>query len=451
MALGLEQELFIIDSETYEKRLDIRTTGRALIGKMPPKNQQFSDHYYGKIPRKVEEAFDAVEKELLEIGIPCKTRHKEVAPNQFEFCPLFEEAGKTIDHNMILMEIMKETFHERGLEVLLHEKPFANLNGSGKHCNWSLNFVDEHGNLNNLFSIPKKKEDVLLFRLFVLIQLKALLKNGPLHLAAVAPTGNELRLGGHEAPPRIISAFLGSTVSEILDNKEVHERMNLRDELPNLNYDINQEDTDRNRTSPYAYTGNKFEFRAVGSSQNVSFVMSVIAATIAKEVDAVNERLDKGEKIEEIMASLLEETKPVRFSGNGYSHEWVEEAKKRGLYVNEKFFENYENFKEAGKIFVELGLYKETELAARFNTMSSLYENTVKAESDCLLSIIGSEIVPRCYEFLKLVDRESSSKRINKRSAEFVELFDELLAKEENLKASHEKAKTLEDMAALRA
>ena len=226
--------------------------------------------------------------------------------------------------------------------------------------------------------------------------------------------------------------------------------MNLRDELPNLNYDLNQEDTDRNRTSPYAYTGNKFEFRAAGSSQNVSFIMSVIGATIAKEIDAVNERLDKGEKIEDIMESLLKETKPVRFSGNGYSPEWVEEAKKRGLYVNEKFYENYENFKEAGKVFVELGLYKEKELEARYNTMASLYENTVKAESDCLQSIIGSEIVPRCYEFLKLVDHESKSKRINERSSKFVDLFDELLGKEESLKKNHEKAESLENMAALR-
>ena len=196
---------------------------------MPPKHQQFSDHYYGKIPAKIEEALRAAEKELLEIGVPCKTRHKEVAPNQFEFCPLYEDTGKAIDHNMMLMEVLKEAFQERGLEVLLHEKPFANMNGSGKHCNWSLNYIDENGDVQNLFKIPKRKEDVLLFRLFVLIQLKAILNHSKLYLATVGVPGNELRLGGHEAPPRIISAFLGSTVSEVLDNEDVHKRLNLKD------------------------------------------------------------------------------------------------------------------------------------------------------------------------------------------------------------------------------
>ena len=165
----------------------------------------------------------------MEIGVPCKTRHKEVAPNQFEFCPLYEDTGKAIDHNMMLMEVLKEAFQERGLEVLLHEKPFANMNGSGKHCNWSLNYIDENGDVQNLFKIPKRKEDILLFRLFVLIQLKAILNHSKLYLTTVGVPGNELRLGGHEAPPRIISAFLGSTVSEVLDNEEVHKRLNLKD------------------------------------------------------------------------------------------------------------------------------------------------------------------------------------------------------------------------------
>lgn len=216
--------------------------------------------------------------------MPCKTRHKEVAANQFEFCPLFEDAGKAIDHNMILMEILKERFADHGLVALFHEKPFIRHNGSGKHCNWSLNYVGEDGFLYNLFGNPKKEEGKKLFRLFILIQLLAIYNHSKLYLSAVGVCGNELRLGGHEAPPRIISVFLGDTVSAIVDGVPTKQRGNLKDELPNLPYDLLQEDTDRNRTSPYAYTGNKFEFRAVGSSQNVCFPMAVIAASMADAI-----------------------------------------------------------------------------------------------------------------------------------------------------------------------
>jgi glutamine synthetase len=235
-----------------------------------------------------------VEDELLELGVPVKTRHNEVAINQFEFCPLFLEAGKTIDQNMMLMEILKEAFARRGYEVLLHEKPFLNMNGSGKHHNWSLNYVDKDGKIVNLFKIPKAGQDPTLFKLFVLINLAAVANNNKLYMGAIGTNGNELRLGGHEAPPRIISVFCGSAVSDVIDNKDPAKLLNLKETLPNVTYDLYQEDTDRNRTSPYAYTGNKFEVRAAGSSQNPSFIMATIAATIASEVNKVKARLDNG-------------------------------------------------------------------------------------------------------------------------------------------------------------
>lgn len=201
------------------KRIDLRSLGRALVGEVPPKNQQFSDHYYGKIPRKIYDMICEVEKELLQIGIPFKTKHNEVAPNQFEFCSIYEEAGKAIDHNMIAMDILKETFDRHGFAALLHEKPFQGINGSGKHANWSLSYINQEGNVKNLFCVPaaEKVQERKIFKLVILLNLMAILRNTKLYLAAIASTGNELRLGGHEAPPRIISVFLGSTISSIID------------------------------------------------------------------------------------------------------------------------------------------------------------------------------------------------------------------------------------------
>lgn len=240
LALGLEQEFFLIPRDAYLKRIDIRSTGRALVGELPAKHQQFSDHYYGKIPHEIENILKEVEDELLELGVPVKTRHNEVSLNQFEFCPLFLEAGKTIDQNMILMEVLKEAFARRGYEVLLHEKPFLNMNGSGKHHNWSLNYVNKEGKIVNLFKVPKLGEDKTLFQLFVLINLAAIANNSKLYMGAIATNGNEMRLGGHEAPPRIISVFLGSAVSNIIDNKEAENLLNFKESLPNVAYDLYQ-------------------------------------------------------------------------------------------------------------------------------------------------------------------------------------------------------------------
>ena len=222
----------------------------------------------------------------------------------------------------MLMEVLKEAFARRGFEVLLHEKPFLNMNGSGKHHNWSLNYVDKEGKIVNLFKVPKTDQDATLFKLFVLINLAAIANNAKLYMGAIGTNGNEMRLGGHEAPPRIISVFLGSAVSNVIDNKKAADLLNFKESLPNVAYDLYQEDTDRNRTSPYAYTGNKFEFRAVGSSQNPSFIMATIAATIASEVNKVKARLDNGETLDAIIADLHARTRNIRFDGNGYSAEW---------------------------------------------------------------------------------------------------------------------------------
>ena len=242
----------------------------------------------------------------MEIGIPFKTKHNEVAINQFELSAIFCEAGKAIDQNLMAMGIIREVFDKNGYTALLHEKPFIEINGSGKHANWSLGYVDDDGKVKNLFSVPSKEEDKLLFQLFVLITLTALKKHNSLYFGSVAPPGNEVRLGGHEAPPRIISAFLGEAVNAIIDEVPLKPRKNLRTVLPFLEDDIYQEDSDRNRTSAFPYTGHKFEFRALGSSQNPAWPMAIICATLAKEMMVVEEKLKKGVSLKEIINELRE-------------------------------------------------------------------------------------------------------------------------------------------------
>jgi glutamine synthetase len=240
---------------------------------------------------------------------------------------------------MLVMEVLKEALERRGLVGILHEKPFTALNGSGKHGNWSLNYVKKDGSIQNLFKHSKNDtpKEVETYKLFILIQLMAVLKYHRLYLASVAIPGNEIRLGGHEAPPRIFSVFLGEALSSMLDGKEPPAAKNLRDIIPTLCYDAYQENTDRNRTSPFAYTGRLFEFRALGSSQNAAFPMAVVAATMTAEVKETIKLLESGKSVKEIIAIYQKETQKIRFEGNGYSEEWKEEAKRRGLYVNEKF------------------------------------------------------------------------------------------------------------------
>lgn len=357
-----------------------------------------------------------------------------MAINQFEFCPLFEDVCKAIDHNMIMMEIIKEAFDRRGLVALFHEKPFNHLNGSGKHCNWSLNYIDEKGKPINIFKVPKQgtEKQKNLFKMFVLLNMQAIVNNGKLYMASISTHANELRLGGHEAPPRIISSFLGDAVTQILDDKNFNEIQNLKEKV-GTRFDVFQDDTDRNRTSPYAFAGNKFEFRAVGSSQNTSYPMAVIAATIAKEIDVVLAKLEKGQTIEAVIAELLETSKPARFEGNGYSKEWVEEAKKRGLYVNTEFSESINNLRDHSDVFVEIGAADKEVTKAKHNNSVALYTGTVALEEKTLQVILSREFIPRAYSYSQTLSSVNVEGVVNERSERFRAVFTEVIELENKL------------------
>ena len=354
--LGWEQEYFLVDEGLYSARPDLMLTGRTLMGHDSAKNQQMDDHYFGAIPERVQAFMKDLEIQALELGIPCKTRHNEVAPNQFELAPIFEEANIAIDHNMLLMSLMKKVARRHGFRVLLHEKPFAGINGSGKHENWSL--ATDTGVL--LHGPGKTPEDNLRFIVFIVETLMAVYKHNGLLKASIMSATNAHRLGGNEAPPAIVSSFLGRQLTEILDHIATSDKDELFDvagklglkldipEIPELLID----NTDRNRTSPFAFTGNRFEFRAVGSEANCASAMIVINTAVAEALQSFKQRVDvliaKGEdKISAILEVVREDIhtcEPIRFEGNGYSEEWVEEAKRRGLDCETscpKVFERY--------------------------------------------------------------------------------------------------------------
>ena len=341
--LGWEQEYFLIDSALYNARPDIMMTGRALFGHAPAKGQQLDDHYFGSIPERATNFMREFEYESIRLGIPVTTRHNEVAPNQFECAPIYEECNLANDHNLLLMDIMEKVARKHNFHVLLHEKPFAGVNGSGKHNNWAL--ATDTG--VNLMAPGKNPKSNLQFLTFFVNSIKAIHDNADLLRACIAGAGNDHRLGANEAPPAIISAFIGSQLTEALDNleKNVKAGKMTPEEKTELKLNIGKipqiilDNTDRNRTSPFAFTGNKFEFRAVGSSANCASAMIVLNTIMANQLKlykkAVDARIAKGEgKDEAIIKELqvaIKASKKIRFEGNGYGEEWVKEAKKRGL------------------------------------------------------------------------------------------------------------------------
>ena len=354
--LGWEQEYFLVDEGLYSARPDLMLTGRTLMGHDSAKNQQMDDHYFGAIPERVQAFMKDLEIQALELGIPCKTRHNEVAPNQFELAPIFEETNIAIDHNMLLMSLMKKVARRHGFRVLLHEKPFAGINGSGKHENWSLS--TDTGVL--LHGPGKTPEDNLRFIVFIVETLMAVYKHNGLIKASIMSATNAHRLGAHEAPPAIVSSFLGRQLTEILSHIAASDKDELFDvagklglkldipEIPELLID----NTDRNRTSPFAFTGNRFEFRAVGSEANCASAMIVLNTAVAEALQSFKQRVDAliengSDKVSAILDVVREDIHtcaPVHFEGNGYSEEWVEEAKRRGLDCETscpKVFERY--------------------------------------------------------------------------------------------------------------
>ena len=411
---GPEQEYFLIDKNYYNLRQDLLMTGRTLVGAPSPKGQQLEDQYFGAIKERVVNFMFEVAEEAYKLGIPVMTRHNEVAPHQYEFAPIFEESNLAADHNLLLMEIMKKVALRHNLVCLLHEKPFAGINGSGKHLNWSL--ADNKG--NNLLNPGDTPEDNLQFLAVLVAVLRAVYMHADLLRASVAMAGNEHRLGANEAPPAIISAFLGEQLTSILDmiEKGVKTKVSKRDiidlgiaRLPRFNKDT----TDRNRTSPFAFTGAKFEFRAVGSSQNISTPITVVNTIIAESLDYVAEKIKKesaggkdfNSAVLRVVAELVKETKPVRFEGNNYAPEWLKEAKKRGLPNVASTAEALEALTDKKNIalFEKYKVFTKEEIVARYHIWVHTYNTVLEIEANTLNEMVNASVVPFGFEYQKLL------------------------------------------------
>ena len=406
--LGWEQEYFLVDEALYSARPDLMLTGRTLMGHESAKNQQLEDHYFGAIPSRVEAFMLDLEIECHKLGIPVKTRHNEVAPNQFELAPIFEETNLANDHNLLLMKIMDEVARRHHFRVLLHEKPFAGINGSGKHNNWSLG--TDKGVL--LFAPGKTPKDNLQFITFMVNVMAAVHRHNGLLKASIASATNAHRLGANEAPPAIISIFTGSFLAGILNQIATSDTDELLDmsEKDGVSLNLSQipelmiDNTDRNRTSPFAFTGNRFEFRAVGSSANCASAMIALNAAVAEQLGlfrkAVDARVAKGETLRhallEELRSLIKQTEAIHFDGNGYSDEWKEEAKRRGLDCETsvpKIFDAYLS-KSSVEMFKSTGVFTEVELEARNEVKWEMYTKKVQIEARVLGDLVLNHIIP---------------------------------------------------------
>jgi glutamine synthetase len=412
---GPEQEYFLIDEKFYKMRHDLVLTGRTLIGAASPKGQQLEDQYFGSIKERQLNYMVDVGNQAARLGIPLKTRHNEVAPSQFEFAPIFEESNLATDHNTLLMDLMKKTALKHGLVCLLHEKPFAGINGSGKHCNWSMS--DDQG--NNLLEPGKTPHENTFFLAVLVSVLRAVYLHADLLRASVALAGNEHRLGANEAPPAIVSVFLGETLGDILDTIESGKKKTFTSgdimdlgiaRLPKFNKDA----TDRNRTSPFAFTGNKFEFRAVGSSQNISTPLMVINTIIADSLDYVADQIAKATKgkkgdfdaaVLKVIADIIKETKPIRFEGDNYATSWRDEAAKRRLpnepsTVNAlKAWINKDNI----RMFEKFKVLSKEELVSRYNIWVEMYNTVLTIEANTLYELVDADVLPAGYKYEKLL------------------------------------------------
>ena len=483
--LGWEQEYFLVDEGLYAARPDLLLTGRTLMGHDSAKNQQMDDHYFGSIPERVAAFMRELEIVALELGIPCKTRHNEVAPNQFELAPIFEETNLAVDHNMLLMSMMKRVARKHGFRVLLHEKPFAGINGSGKHNNWSLS--TDNGIL--LHAPGKTPEQNLRFATFIVETLMGVYRHNGLLKASIMSATNAHRLGANEAPPAIISSFLGKQLSELLDHIEKADRGDIlaMDGKQGMKMDIPEipelliDNTDRNRTSPFAFTGNRFEFRAVGSEANCASAMITLNSAVAEALVDFKKRVDKKiaeysklpeysegtghtakfHAIIDVLREDIKTCKPIRFDGNGYSDEWVAEAERRGLDVEKscpKIFERYLD-ESSIKMFESLGVMTRKELEARNEVKWETYTKKIQIEARLLGDISMNHIIPVATRYqsalLKNVENMTgifSAEKAQKLSARNVKLIEEIAERTsaiesmvEELVNARKKANKIED------
>jgi len=462
--LGWEQEYFLVDEGLYSARPDLLLTDRTLMGHESAKNQQLEDHYFGAIPERVQAYMQEIEFEAYKYGIPCKTRHNEVAPNQFELAPIYSETNLAVDQNLIMMSIMKRIARKHGFRVLLHEKPFAGVNGSGKHCNWSLGTDTGVG----LLTPGKTPEENLQFITFLVNIMMAVYKNDALLKASVMTAQNAHRLGANEAPPAIISAFLGSQISNVLDKIEnsTSEEAIVMDSKKKMKLGVTHipevllDNTDRNRTSPFAFTGNRFEFRAVGSSANCSAAMialnSVVAAQLLEfkaDVDAkIASGLTKDKAIFDVIKEYIKITKPIRFDGNGYSEAWKVEAKKRGLDCETSVPVVYDAYLKPSAIemFKKVGVFTEKELQARNEVKWDTYTKKIQIEARVLGDLVMNHIIPVAtrYQSLLLDNVYKMTQVYDKAKAEKLSAHDTALIEKLSEGISLIKSKTEEMIAA---
>lgn len=468
-SLGIEQEYFLVDRSLYNKRPDLQVTGRTLFGFLPAKSQQLSDHYFGSISERVMAFMVDLEKTAIKHGIPLKTRHNEVAPSQFECAPVYEEMNLAIDHNQLLVNIMDRIALKHHFKVLLHEKPYSGINGSGKHNNWSL-ITDKGINLLSPGNTPKNN---LMFLSFFICTIKAVHDHADLLRASIADAGNDHRLGANEAPPAIMSIFLGTQLNAILNEvessrvaKKVKEEAILWLGIPKIP-ELRKDNTDRNRTSPFAFTGNKFEFRAVGSTANSAMPMTILNSIVANQLmdfkTAVDRQIKRGIKKDlallNIIRKYIKSSKAIRFEGNGYSQEWVEEAARRGLSnitSTPKAFDSYLK-KEAITLLDKLEIFSERESTARHEILLENFFKRLQIEARMIGEIVSSIIIPACFsyqnELIKNVKglkdlefgREAYSSQLN-----YIERISYhaniVLQKSEEMRQARKKANTINDI-----
>ncbi len=467
-SLGPEQEYFLIDSALYNARPDLVMAGRAVFGHIPARGQQLEDHYFGSIPPRVHAFMADFEIEALKLGMPIKTRHNEVAPSQFEVAPTYEEMNLACDHNQLLMDVMSKVGEKHNLKVLFHEKPFAGINGSGKHNNWSM--TTNTG--KNLLQPSSKPKENLVFLTFFVNVVKAVHDYADLLRASIASAGNDHRLGANEAPPAIMSVFLGQTMNDILNELENNGNVKISkgdnlymklgiNRIPELILD----NTDRNRTSPFAFTGNKFEFRAVGSAANSGWPMTVLNAIIAETLTKfkieVDKLIEKGEKKEVAVVNILREyvkaSKKIRFEGNGYSDEWVVEAEKRGLN-NVKATPEALDFiitKQSQDLFQKQGILNHKELEARHEIMLEKYIKKIQIEGRVIGDLGANHIIPTAIAYqnklitnvkgLKELGLDSEAKPVIETIKEISKHTSTILNEIDNMTEARKKANNLSD------
>ncbi len=463
--LGPEQEYFLIDRTHFAMRPDLVMSNRTLIGAPPPRGQQLEDHYFGGIPERIQACIAEVEHELYKLGVPIMTRHNEVAPCQFEMAPFYEETDIAVDHNQLVMSVLRRVALRHGLQAIVHEKPFAGVNGSGKHCNWAMAITSKN-ELDgiNLLKPGRTPHQNIRFLVFLAAVLRGVHKHAGLLRAGIATSGNEHRLGANEAPPAIISVFMGKSltrvIEEIISGKVAEESAEQQvitlgvGKLP----EIEKDNTDRNRTSPFAFTGNKFEFRAVGSSQSIAFPVTLLNAAVAEAIGDITEMIKDERKasktiddaVMKVVRKVFRETKNVRFEGNNYSEEWVQEAAKRGLLNLRRAPDALGQLvaKRSRDLFTPLGILSKRELESRYHVRLERYVKDVLIEMHTLREMIDTLVLPAAYEYQgSLASSAAQAKVAGIKDIPQVERANEVGALAKQLKAKRELMHKLVDKA----